>query len=87
MSPEIPAAINSGAGRNLISKRSLPDEFAQHVHEPPEKLNFSTVVKQGADVIDLKGEISRGECLSPFEGLPSCIKLRHSGILERSLHR
>ena len=86
MSPQIPAPSPTAIYQQewTISKRSLPNEFAQHVHEPPEKLNFSTVggVKQGTDVIGLKGEISRGECPSPFEGLPSCIKLRPSGILE-----
>ena len=55
MSPEIPAMINncnmttsldflidSGAGRNLISKKGLPSAFAEHFTDPPEKLRFAT---------------------------------------------
>ena len=34
--------IDSGAGRNLISQKDLPDQWIQHLWEAPEKLKFAT---------------------------------------------
>ena len=81
MSPEIPAMINncnmttsldflidSGAGRNLISKKGLPSEFAEHFTDPPEKLRFATWggLRQGSDAI--KREIEWKQHILLLEG-------------------
>ena len=50
--------VDSGAGRNLISKRNLPEEVHSHFAEAPEKLRFSTGggPRSGTKAVRLKSE-------------------------------
>ena len=52
--------LDTGAGRNLISSKSLPQSFREHVHEANEPIEFCTGggIRPSAEVVDLSGELS-----------------------------
>ena len=49
--------VDSGAGRNLIAKRDLPEEVHSHFADAPEKLRFSTGggPRSGTKAVRMKG--------------------------------
>lgn len=62
--------IDSGAGRNLISKKDIPDQWIPFLDEAPEKLRFSTggSIRNSSEAVRLRGESGEGI----FYALPEC---------------
>ena len=69
--------IDSGAGRNLISQKDLPDQWIQHLWEAPEKLKFATGggVRNSTQAINLRGEFSGDGVFYAFKDCPPAISL------------
>ena len=69
--------IDSGAGRNLISQKDLPDQWIQHLGEAPEKLKFATGggVRNSTQAINLRGELSGDGVFYALKDCPPAISL------------
>ena len=69
--------IDSGAGRNLISQKDLPDQWIQHLGEAPEKLKFATGggVRNSTQAINLRGELSGDGAFYALKDCPPAISL------------
>ena len=69
--------IDSGADRNLISRKNLPDQWIQHLGEAPEKLKFATGggVRNSTQAINLRGELSGDGIFYALNDCPPAISL------------
>ena len=69
--------IDSGAGRNLISKTSLPEEAHDLFEKAPEKLKFSTGggVRSGSDAIRINGTITGNNVFYALKDCPPALSL------------
>ena len=69
--------IDSGAGRNLISKSSLPEEAHDLFEKAPEKLKFSTGggVRSGSDAIRIQGSITGNNVFYALKDCPPALSL------------
>ena len=69
--------IDSGAGRNLISKSSLPEEAQELFEKAPEKLKFSTGggVRSGSDAIRIHGSITGNNVFYALKDCPPALSL------------
>ena len=71
--------LDTGAGRNLISFKGMPDILKEHVTEAPEKVRFATGggPRPGLKAINLQGSSSGN---STFYALIDCPAARSVGI-------
>ena len=69
--------IDSGAGRNLISQKDLPDQWIQHLGEAPEKLKFATGggVRNSSQALNLRGQLSGEGVFYALQDCPPAISL------------
>ena len=76
---EMEFLLDSGAGRNLLSKDSMPDEWLPCVVDPPENLIFRTGggERKSMNAIVLQGQVSG---LNTFYTLESCPHALSLGI-------
>ena len=76
---EMEFLLDSGAGRNLLSKDSMPDEWLPCVVDPPENLIFRTGggERKSMKAIELQGQVSG---LNTFYTLESCPHALNLGI-------
>ena len=70
-SAEVEFLVDSGAGRNLVSKRVLPESMHSLFVEAPEKLTFETGggLRPGNKAVKLQSEVL---CDNVFYQLPKC---------------
>lgn len=75
--------MDSGAGRNLLSKDSMPEEWNGFIIDPPENLIFRTGggERKTTKAIELKGQISGLNTfyIRYFRNMPSCIVIGNPG--------
>jgi len=51
--------LDTGAGRNLISFCTTPEEFKEHVIDAPERIQFATGgVKPSSEALNFQGSLS-----------------------------
>ena len=72
--------LDTGAGRNLISFRTMPEEFKEHVIDAPERIQFATGgVKPSSKALNLQGSLSGNNTFLYVKGLSTCSFRRNSG--------
>jgi len=75
--------LDTGAGRNLISYKGMPDVFKHHVIEAPEKVQFATGggIRPSATAVKLQGNLSGTNTfyILCLKRVPSCILSWHPG--------
>ena len=71
--------LDSGAGRNLLSKDSMPEEWLPCIVDPPENLAFRTGggERKASKAIQIQGQISG---INTFYTLDSCPHALSLGI-------
>ena len=69
--------IDSGAGRNLISQKMMPEEWGHFLSDAPENLKFSTGggVKSCSKALKLRGEIMGDGIFYALKDCPPAISL------------
>ena len=69
--------VDSGAGRNLVSQRSIPEEAHSYFSEAPEKLRFSTGggPRSGTKAVRIKGEASGDNVFYSLKDCPPALSV------------
>ena len=69
--------IDSGAGRNLISKKSLPEQWVPFLDAAPESLKFSTGggIRNSSEAVHLRGEHSGDGIFYTLHDCPAALSL------------
>lgn len=69
--------LDTGAGRNLISYKSMPDCFKEHVTEAPEKVQFATGggIRPSAKALNLEGQLSGNNTFYALKDCPHALSV------------
>ena len=69
--------LDSGAGRNLISKKHLPEETHEMFSKAPEKLQFSTGggTRTGSQAVRMKGDLSGDNVFYSLKDCPPALSV------------
>ena len=69
--------LDTGAGRNLISYRSMPDEFKEHVFNAPEKVQFATGggIRPSSKALKLEGSLSGTNTFYALKDCPHALSV------------
>ena len=69
--------LDTGAGRNLISFKSMPQEFKEHVADAPEKVQFATGggIRPSAKALNLQGELSGKNTFYALKDCPHALSV------------
>ena len=69
--------LDTGAGRNLISYKSMPDCFKEHVAEAPEKVQFATGggIRPSAKALNLEGQLSGNNTFYALKDCPHALSV------------
>ena len=69
--------LDTGAGRNLILYKSMPDCFKEHVTDAPEKVQFATGggIRPSASALNLEGQLSGKNTFYALKDCPHALSV------------